>query len=345
MQLRLLTATKRQQRPTKEHMGARRVGKHWSKYLIFLSISAILWLITSLQKEYETTLHLRVVYPNLGQYAPGDSLPSSLEVKIKTDGYTLMRYFTFRTQAPLELMFDVQRAQRECRLLISSAQLNQSLQARLDHLAPNARKTIVSITPSEIDIRLARLHAKSVPVVNRTHIEPSDGFLLNSILLEPNNVTVYGSKSQLAALQEVFTDTITIRQRESAPLLKEEIPLQPIEGIRFSTSRVQAKMQFIQFTEKHIEVPIRIENLPPDVSLTLLPSQATLRVAIPITLFDKVGPNDFVLSVDYNELQQEPRDASRESTLTVVLSQPPEWLIHYSIQPDKIQFIREAHEQ
>ena len=107
-------------------------GRKFFSFLVFLLLSLGWWLITSLQERYQTSIVIPVEYPDLLEFAPDGELPKELKVKIEDTGFSLLFNYTFRTYSPIRLDVDMARARSDRRLLISSALLNQSVQARLE---------------------------------------------------------------------------------------------------------------------------------------------------------------------------------------------------------------------
>lgn len=320
-------------------------GRKFFSFLVFLLLSLGWWSITSLQERYQTSIVIPVEYPDLLEFAPDGELPKELRVKIEDTGFSLLFNYTFRTYSPIRLDVDMARARSDRRLLISSALLNQSVQARLE----SSSTRIVSITPGEIDFKLSRLESKVVPVESHVSAEPNDGHLLKNLIIEPDHITIYGSRDQLRKIKTVYTDSMLLHQEGESLVQTKMVPLLKHEGVRLSIPKVQVRAEFVKFTEKVLEIPIEVEHKPEGVSLTLLPSRAQLRVAIPMSMYNTVRAEDFTLMIDYREVfapsaaDSTSRSGSSQGQLfTVYLVTPPEWLINYSITPARIQFIREG---
>jgi YbbR domain-containing protein len=72
----------------------------------------------------------------------------------------------------------------------------------------------VDVQPSFVGVRVAVLaegETKSVPVVPRVEGDPAPGFEIDTITVEPNNVTVEAEGDQLAALRSVRTQPVVLR--------------------------------------------------------------------------------------------------------------------------------------
>ncbi|MFC2270636.1 MAG: hypothetical protein ACFNJO_06670, partial [Porphyromonas endodontalis] len=147
----------------------------------------------------------------------------------------------------------------------------------------------------------------------------------------------------------IYTDSVLLHQEGESLVQTKMVPLLKHEGVRLSIPKVQVRAEFVKFTEKVLEIPIEVEHKPEGVSLTLLPSRAQLRVAIPMSMYNTVRPEDFTLMIDYREIfapsgadSTSVSGSSQDQLFTVYLVTPPEWLINYSITPARIQFIREG---
>lgn len=317
-------------------------GRRLLSFLVFLLASAGWWLVTSLEERYQKVITIPLEYPDLLEFAPDGDLPEMLQVTIEDTGFSILFNYTFFSIQPIKLDVEVSRARRDQRLFLSSALLNQSVQTRLES---NTTK-IIAISPNEIDYKLSRLESKVVPIENRVQVEFSDGHLLKNLTLEPATVAIYGSRDQLHKIKRIYTDSVVLRQEGENIIHTMPVGLIGVEGVRLGVPKVLATAEFVKFTEKVLELPIEVEHKPEGVSLTLLPSRAQLRVAIPMSMYNTVTPEDFTLMVDYQEIFASDSMAmaheGQVQFFTVYLMTPPEWLINYRITPARIQFIRES---
>jgi len=73
-------------------------------FLICLLIATLLWLVKALEKQYETTVSMPVQYTNL----PGNRVlvnppPSRLNVKLRAQGFELLRHKLGLSMSPIDL--------------------------------------------------------------------------------------------------------------------------------------------------------------------------------------------------------------------------------------------------
>lgn len=173
--------------------------RHWPLKLAALALSAILWVVVSLD---EPATHLEDIRLQLA-LAPSAALVLPVP-PIQAVIAGPRREFLKLTGAPLLVHVAIpdSAAGAHHHLVISPSDVE---------LPRDVKVTVEDVVPREIDIVLDRRAEKSVPVALRAVVEPETGYTLDGPLhVAPDQVTVSGARSLLSTLDSVATAPVEL---------------------------------------------------------------------------------------------------------------------------------------
>lgn len=298
-------------------------------FITFLMISAVFWYIQSLEGTYQIRLNIPVTYDSLpGKTGYSISPPKSIEVVLTDKGLNLLDY-KLKEFKPVHL--EIQKGNNGQYLGISRKQLNATVMKQL-----SSTVQISSITPSEISIPLFRRESKKVPVHLNFEAATGQGFIAYRPQITPDSVTIYGSMEMLKNIKEVVAEDLPHEGLTAS--FEGELRLQPpAEGVILSFEKVSIKVPVEELTEYSFEQNIEVEGEPKNRNLLPLPARVTVNVTIPRSKYNDVNPADFRVTLQYPD----DRTIQSDDTLPLVLKNQPEWVVNYTIKPERIQYVIE----
>ena len=299
-------------------------------FLFCLLISALMWLVISLQKNYQTVITIPFDYSgwNAAYVAEGDR-PREISVEIEDKGLTLLSRQLFGSTTPIALPLTEKQIKRGV-FTVSSTQLKQLVQEKLSQST-----RIRDISPQSISLTLNKRHEKQVPVRPSVNVQPENGFRLVSISVDPVAVHVYGSQNTIDKIKNVYTDSLTLKGLKANKTVS--IPLVRMEGVEYNTDKVTVEVHIEELTEQTYELPVMLLNVPANVHLRALPGRAQITVTMPISSYGKVSEDEFELAVDWNKIN--PDDSTLLLPIEVI--KKPEIVDRYRLTPEKVQYIIE----
>jgi hypothetical protein len=174
--------------------------RHWPLKLAALALSAILWVVVSLD---EPATHLEDIRLQLA-LAPSTALVLPVP-PIQAVIAGPRREFLKLTGAPLLVHVAIPDS-------VTGAHHHLVISPSDVELPRDVKVTVEDVVPREIDLVLDRRAEKSVPVALRAVVEPEAGYALDGPLeVAPDQVTVSGARSLLSTLDSVATAPVQVR--------------------------------------------------------------------------------------------------------------------------------------
>lgn len=173
---------------------------------------------------------------------------------------------------------------------------------------------VVEVKPSELRITLDNITAKEVRVLPSIIGEVKQGYMVETITLKPNSVSVTGAKSVLSKLENISTMPINLSERSEN--FVQNVVLKDYDGVtKIQPSLVEVRVKLRENMVEHefTNVPVECMNLKSNLMVANTPSisyvKARGREDIIDTFLDTVtfvtdcsninGPGNYTGSVAY----------------------------------------------
>jgi|GEM_PF-5664002 len=194
---------------------------------------------------------------------------------------------------------------------------------------------LMEVDGDTLYIAFLKLHSKKVPVVGNVSIDLGQNHLLEGkIRLIPDSIMLSGPASELDSINSVVTLPVSLRNITES--IDKPVGLTIPGGVRytsFSDSTVRLTAEVFRFSEKIVEVPVTVINLPEGTEIKTFPSTIPVLCKARIDKLKTVDPDDFRLTADYSSLKES------QSYLQVSLEQKPEEVHSAQLLEERIEFI------
>ncbi|MBR4815053.1 MAG: YbbR-like domain-containing protein [Paludibacteraceae bacterium] len=302
--------------------------KDFLVFLLFLGISTALWALQALRKNYETTVNMPIAYVNLPKdYIITNELPDHLKLTIEGKGSDLVRYRYGRVLSPLQI--DMEEVVNGRRKVATSSYIGSI------HKQIKSETNIRRIYPDSILYVLEKQKKKLVQVALDAEIELEQQYTLSdSIQITPSRITAYGPQSELSKLDTVHTEQLVLEDVRDT--ITKTIALRSIRNVRYSDSVITVKIPSEKFTEKSIQMPISIKNVPSNYTLRIFPSSTTISYQVGLSSYEKVDASSFSLYVDFKEAKKNGKDK-----LKVKFGKKSTKAFNVKLKPESIDYIIE----
>lgn len=163
--------------------------------------------------------------------------------------------------------------------------------------------SVRNIEPDSLNFNYLIQKKKMVPVHYSGSIDSKNQYILEKVLLSPENVSVEMpiEMDDSAFSMNIALDRIEI-DRDTIVL---DVKLTEVPDVISNVSDIRMTVISSQFTEKSIIVPIIGLNFPEEKILKAFPSKATVKFWVRLEDFEKVDESDFKVVVDYNDIKTE----------------------------------------
>ncbi len=318
------------------NLKAAKYKKEVGVFIIFLIISAIFWFLNELENSYVT----RINYPVQYSQFPEDKvtvgeLPSSLELKVRGQGFQLLEYKLLRNLNPLTLQvstYNLNPKSHPNSLLYHLPTSN--IQPRVSQQLGSSIK-ILEIAPDTLFFEFTERTSKKVPV--EANIKYSFGkqmMLKDNVSIDPDSVELSGPQSVLDTIRSIKTKYKEFSDLTST--IETTVILRKIhEQVEYSTRGIKLQIPVEQYTEGSLKKEIVVRNRPDSVIVRTFPSAVNITYLVGLSNYEKVIPELFRVYVDYEDIR------NNSEHLKVVVDKAPEYLKSYSYTPQRVDYIIE----
>ncbi len=299
----------------------------FSNILFFVTIAALFWLLIKLSANYTVTEPLTIDIKD----APADLVvvdgSQELKVTLSTSGFELLNYY-FKPAS-----------KRKVDISLEEVPLHKDSEGTYSFSISYAKEKVakyLAIEPSEvsfdenrISIRMEQLDSLKVKVMPNIDISYEKQYNRHGrIQIKPDSITIYGPKSKLKEIDNIYTESISLKNISSN--IDINVPLHPEEMINFDSKEVNIKINVEKYTEAIANV--KIENNS-DKKLRLFPDKVKIKYIVSLTDYNIIKDNSFIISIDTADI------SSENNFLPVYLIDYPSNTRIISIEPKEVEYI------
>ena len=305
-------------------------------FSFFLLLSVIFWFMNALSKNYTTDIKYPVVYRKFpdDKVLIGD-LPEYLTLNVNAHGYTLLRYSLSSRNIPLVFnvrSFYLNQSTRQD----SSVYYIETRYAR-EYFAKqlSSEFQILEIKPDSLYFRFARVVSKKIPVfVDLTYLLDKQLIIRSNPEVVPDSVLISGPDYIIDTLYQVSTkksDIGLIKQNASVNL-----ELNKPKNTKLMPEQVTVKFDVEKFTEKTLQIPIEVINMPDTTKLKTFPSIVKVTCQVGLSEYDKLHASMFSAVVDFAEAQ-----TGLSNKIVVEITRQPEFIKSLKYTPRTVEYLIE----
>lgn len=297
-------------------------------FLFFLALSAVFWLLYSLNDTYERTFSVQLELTGKPQGVRiTQPLPEEVSVVLRDKGFNLLRYSFGSKLKPISV---AHQDGRNGHVHLPSGEIRRQLEAQLP-----ATTTIVRIRPENADYFYNYGQHKTVPVVaDNVQLSTAPGYTLLGQSLSRSRVTIYAWPSTLDTIQAVYTRPVFINNLKDS--LRTTVRFQPIAGVEFSPGVIELHAKADELTEKRLSVKVQGVNFPAGRVLRTFPTAVTVNCKTAISYYDRIVSDDFVIVVNYEQLLR-----AKSNRVQLRLGTLPVGVTDATITPQEVEFLIE----
>lgn len=297
-------------------------------FLVFLVISTALWLLIKLSNDYstQTTFSLQL------EEVPADKWISSPELAVKmslnTDGFHTLRCKMIRepkrvVTIPLN---EVPYRQETGNTYSFSSQYVAERIA--DFLGIGTSDVVMN--DDKVYFNMDMLKSKVVPIAFQSDIKTQRQYDVYGIpTIDPSTITIFGPQEVIDTVKSV--KTVKVSKVNVNQGFHETVGLDLLGGtIRSNVKEVTVEVNVEKFTEKDIEVPIKVSG---GLRVRFFPETMKVKCLVAIKDYASIVPEDFSVAVDRQQLED------LQPLLDVRLASWPQYVQVLNTSPDKVEYL------
>lgn len=308
-------------------------SRKFSVFMMCLLIASFFWLLNQLTKTYNININVPLKYVNLPQNKVIlNDLPSSILFLIEGDGFNLL---SVDEESEIDsVLVDVRKinlnhyGDKE-RGVFSTHYIHDNVIEQL-----GSKIKVQQISKDTISFIFELRAEKEVPVKPQLDLSTGKQFLIKGKpSISPEKVLISGPQSVIERITEVSTEKISLHNLEESYQGKWGLKI-PYRKVEMDYKQVDLTVDVESFTEKTIEVPLSVINLPDTIDLITFPSKVQLTCKAGLSSFDLIRPEAFTLAVDYAEIAHD-----NPSRTKIHIQNQPLQVDVKKIVPERVEYI------
>ena len=299
----------------------------FSGILFFVTIAALFWLLIKLSANYTVTEPLTIGIKD----APADLVVingnQELKVTLSTSGFELLNYY-FKPAS-----------KRKVNISLEEVHLHKDSESTYSFSISYAKERVakfltiepsnVSFDENRISIRMEQLDSLKVKVMPNLDLSYEKQYNRHGrIQITPDSVTIYGPKTKLKEIDNIYTENISLKNVNSN--IDINVPLVTDDMINVDNKDVNIKINVEKYTEAIANVKIKNNS---NKKLRLFPEKVNIKYIVSLTDYNIIKDNSFVISIDTADI------SSENNVLPVYLIDYPSNTRIISIEPKEVEYI------
>jgi len=287
------------------------------------------WLFMALNNKYVYTAKTVLIYKNFPQKRAFHPLQSdTVDLQVEGTGWQLL--FARLRINPQSISVSLNQLNTKEFVVFSDQLYNVNKQLE-------SSQKVISVKPDTLYFDFTKRTVKRVPIrlVQRVEFVKQYG-ISSEILLTPKFVTVTGPIEELEKINSWSTDTLKLSNVQSSAKARVWMQHSTHKNVSIFPSSVEVKLPVDEFTEKTVEVPLKIVNNRNYNSIKLYPKKVKVTFLVALSNFAQVDESFITATVDADEWQN-----LHHNQFTVKITQFPNYCKLISVYPSKVDFIVE----
>lgn len=301
-------------------------GRDMLLFLFFLLVSCCLWLMLTLNRDYETDIKFNISLKEVPEDISFSPQGEELIVRVSDRGTTLMNY-KLETFLPISVNY-TELVNKKGRLALPVSALQKRIKKQL-----RSSTAIVSMQPDTL-LYYTRESAVRYPVVFNGEVAPARQYALGDIILSPDSVWVFAPANVADTLNAVFT--AFFEKEELRDTLNITLPLEIAADASCSPAEVSVTIPVYPFAQKSFELPVHGIDFPETYKLRTFPSRVQVKLNVNSDDYKLVSADDFEVGISYLDIY-----GSDSNKAELRLLRSPSWVKDVKIVPSMVEYIIE----
>lgn len=277
----------------------------WIK-ILFIFIAATFWFLIKLSKNgYVSTIQYPVQYQNIpeNKLLIGNAT-NQISLRISSYGFRLIGYEVKKVNPlHIDVKHHTRKAPGKKEVYYWLPNLyREELEAQLD-----AQTSLLRLEPDTVYLVMSEKIKKEVPVKLNVKTSFKTGyFAYSKAKAQPETVVISGPKIIVDSIAFIETKAVSISKINAN--VSQKIGLKLIDKmVSSNVTSINYVLEVDQFTEKVLEVPIRLKNVPKGYKATIMPSKISVFCKVALRDIQQLDANDIVVNCDFSQLHDFPK--------------------------------------
>ena len=297
-------------------------------FLVFLLCSFLIWLISKLSETYTERTSYELVFVQVpDSLMLTKSSKRTISARIESSGFQMLGSGFKRNQ----MNIDVSQVQlRGNRYYIAPSVYRRQLEQQL-----SGSVGLQEVDADTLFLELFSLVARKVPVRADVKLDLAQNYMIKgTVKLNPDSIIIRGPENEVGRISEIATEPLELAEVQQD--FSREVRLidpETSNSLNLDTDKVVVSGEVFRFSEKIVEVPVSVLNLPENTEIKIIPNTIAVLCRAELENLKNLQASQFALEVDFNNA------GDGVKFLTVELSQKPETVQSAQIMVEKVEYL------
>lgn len=272
-------------------------GRDVVLYLIFVFVSFVFWSILVMNNQMQEHYKVKFSISNIpGNVTIINEAPKDIRVSVKNTGYALFKYIL--GNAPeVSVPFD-KYSDKKGNIIIKQQDIEGLL---VDKFGNGA--TIVSVFPTDINIKYTTLPAKKLPLEVIGDFSSNFQYVINGkIKASFDSVYVYSDEQTLFSLSAMHTERVSMKELKDTFVYN--VAVAKMRNVKIVPDSVTVVVPVEPLISASSEVSIRAVNVPEEYRLVSFPSKVKASYFVPMSDFENAKNHRLDIFVDFIDIHK-----------------------------------------
>ena len=285
------------------------------------------WIFIALSNSYIYQVQTIVRFVNIPDNKAFNPLQSdTLDLRVEGTGWQLL--FSKLRINPQSVDVDLEKLKKQSFVDLSTQlfAINQQFQSN---------QKVIGIRPDTLYFDFSSRALKKIPIRVNSNIRFQNNFgISDKIEISPSFVTVSGPQNELDKLDYWYTDSLMLKNINTNISTRISLNSPLKANISIYPRAVDLKIIVDEYTEKVVEVPVKLINNNEFRNVKLLPDKVKITFLTALSNYEKIDRGSFELTADLDKWK-----LKGYKQLPVLISKFPEYCELVKIEPQNLDFI------
>ncbi|MDO8991504.1 YbbR-like domain-containing protein [Daejeonella sp.] len=298
-----------------------------SLFFLCLLLAVGAWLFFALSNRYVYQVQTLVRFVDLPENRAFHPLQSdTIRLQVEGTGWQLL--FSKLRISPPSVNIELKELQKQTFIELSD-------QIQKINTQVGSTQKVVYIHPDTLYFDFSSSTVKKIPVVLKQDIQFKAQFgISDSVQISPAFVTITGPVKELANIKGWETELLSLDKVSESVNMKINLKRPSKANITIHPGFVDLRLNIDEFTEKVVEIPVKVLNNKEFRNVKLLPDKVKVTLLSPLSKYPETDRSDFELFVDLNNWKE-----NGYTQLPVRIIRIPEFSRLVKIEPQTLDFI------
>ncbi|MGB5359822.1 MAG: CdaR family protein, partial [Eudoraea sp.] len=294
----------------------------------FLLCSFLAWLVSRLSETYVDRTTFDLEYINVpDSLLLADNSLKNVDVRLRASGFQFLGYYYNGKKIEVDLS---NMATNQSNSYVTQLDFRKQIESQL-----SGSITLLEVDRDTLFLDFYKVESKEVPISPNISLNKAQNYLVESKLkIEPSLISISGPKKELDLINSVSTSKVELNEiTEDFSIVVDLILPEELKNSELSEKKVRISGNVFRFSEKLIEIPVEVINLPEGTQIKTFPNTISVLCKARIDRLKDISPMDFKVVANFQEQRGE------NQNLQVSLIEKPKDVYSVQLMKNEVEFI------